>query len=188
MKSNLFFCALTIISLQACKNGADNNADQQKKPDTTEARQKTQGITISAVSDWKEIDSCMARRLFNNFDLHYRRRLETTQIQIPTNIFFEETLIRELAKRMTDSGYSGIRIYFGAYDSVIAAARIGTPFATSPTVFIVETKFLTKNGEKSHYDQFNKACPSTLNPFDAYNHGHLCPPDAKELCGGSYFH
>lgn len=132
---------------------------------------------------WQQIDRCYANRLFNNFHLHFRKPFEAANqnIAVPSNFWFEADFIHHLAKRIIDNDYSGIRIYFGAYDKDMGL-RTDTKYESAPTIFIVETKF----ENNMHVDQFSDTCVETAF-YDGYNHGHLCPPDPAEQCKGAEF-
>lgn len=132
---------------------------------------------------WQQIDRCYGERLFNNFHQTVRKPFEAQHpgIPIPSNFWFEGNFINHLAQRIKDNDYSGIRIYFGAYDPGMGQ-RTNTPYASSPTIFIVETK--SEGGV--HVDQFSGICVETAF-YDGYNHGHLCPPDPADQCSGAAF-
>lgn len=143
----------------------------------------TQKPPVMKAFNWQQIDRCYGQRLFDNFHNTIRKPFQAVNpnIPIPSNFWFEADFIHHLAKRITDNNYSGIRIYFGAYDPGMGQ-RIGSGYESSPTIFIVETKL--QGGQ--HTDQFSGVCVETAF-YDGYNHGHLCPPDPADQCEGAEF-
>jgi len=146
-------------------------------------RKRPLSSLMAPAGSWQQIDRCYGERLFKNFHINIRRPFEAANpdIPIPSNFWFEADFIQHLAKRITANNYSGIRIYFGAYDPGMGQ-HTGTRYEKSPTIFIVETKRVNN----VHVDQFSGVCvESTF--YDGYNHGHLCPPDPAEQCDGAEF-
>jgi hypothetical protein len=183
MRYNLFLPVVLAGSLFLASACGEQKPVEQ--PDKTSGEEKIINFLQSRFK-WEQIDSCYARKLFDNFNSLYRPKLMEAFPNggIPSNIWFDSTFILYLAKRIVDSNYSGIRIYFGAYDPAVADGRLGTAFEKAPTVFVLETK---RGGtdNRRHIDQFGQGCMSPFRFQDAYNHGHLCPPDS--VCDGSYF-
>lgn len=183
MKKSLYLpVVLSILFLTSCNQG---NPEIFPGKDSSSSESLASVVGLSQQSG--AIDSCFARRLFENFKrLYYPKLQEAVQnTDIPTNIWLNKETILSLADSIKLNGYSGARIYFGAYDSIIAG-RLSTRQKNSPTIFIVETKLDSINGLKAHYDQFNVKC-TPFKLFEPLNHGHLCPPSDPAICKGAYF-
>jgi hypothetical protein len=184
MKYKLLYCTWLIFAIlitSGCNDNGNTSSSSAATPDSPDS--SLNQLAAPPPKTWKQIDSCYARRLFINFDSLVREPFEAAHpdIGIPGNIWYDSALITSLADRIRVNQFSGVRIYFGAYQTSMGV-RTNTRYALSPTIFIVETKRI--NGK--HIDQFGIKCPDNLNT-DAYNHGHLCPPDPAEQCKGAAF-
>ena len=158
-----------IIGLIVCL-AASCRDEQSTAPETNSNSTKTNAVTFDTTII--EFGNIIPNDEALRYIAHYNRIYNTPGRPMTKSVWFTKELFKYIYETTKDdASIDGVRIFLGAYDTPPSRVRVQHPNQIS--LFMVATK---KGPSSTHINDFDIFKTSKA-PFDALNHGELCPPN-----------